>query len=188
MNIGTYSYEEYLHLIKSFHGHEAPGLIIGGIMVDYALNSLPQGEFFDAISETTVCLPDAVQLLTPCTIGNGWLKIFDYGRYALSLFEKYNGEGIRIYVDPAKLAQWPEVNGWFMKLLTKKEQDRDRLFGQIKEAGRTILGKQSVQVKPAFLGKEKLGKVAICPRCGEAYPLRDGAMCRPCAGDSPYMS
>jgi formylmethanofuran dehydrogenase subunit E len=33
MNICTYSFEEYLHLVKSFHGHLAPGLIIGGLMV-----------------------------------------------------------------------------------------------------------------------------------------------------------
>ncbi|MBN1665377.1 MAG: formylmethanofuran dehydrogenase subunit E family protein [Deltaproteobacteria bacterium] len=188
MNIGTYSYEEYLHLVKSFHGSQAPGLMIGGFMVDYAMNSLPEGEFFDAICETRVCLPDAVQILTPCTIGNGWLKVFDYGRYALALYEKYSGEGIRIYLDPAKLSQWSEVNGWFMKLIPKKDQDSEKLFHQIKEAGRAILSKHPIRVQPALLQKEKMGKVAVCPQCGEAYPVRDGAMCRPCAGDSPYVS
>jgi len=45
MNICTYSYEEYLHLVKSFHGNLAPGLIIGGFMVDLAMKNLPEGEF-----------------------------------------------------------------------------------------------------------------------------------------------
>ena len=78
MNICTYSYEEYLHLVKSFHGNLAPGLIIGGFIVDLAMKNLPEGEFFDAVCETPVCLPDAVQILTPCTIGNGWLSIVNF--------------------------------------------------------------------------------------------------------------
>jgi len=68
MKIGTYSYKEYIHLVKSFHGNLAPGLIIGGFMVDLAMKNLPPGEFYDAICETTVCLPDSIQLLTPCTV------------------------------------------------------------------------------------------------------------------------
>ncbi len=44
-------------------------------MVDLALKNLPKGEFFDALCETPACLPDAVQLLTPCTVSNGWLKV-----------------------------------------------------------------------------------------------------------------
>lgn len=30
IKIGTYSYDEYVQLVKSFHGNMAPGLIIGG--------------------------------------------------------------------------------------------------------------------------------------------------------------
>lgn len=103
MNICTYSFEEYLHLVKSFHGHLAPGLIIGGFMVDLAMKNLPEGEFFDAVCETPVCLPDAVQVLTPCTIGNGWLSIVHFGRFAVTLYEKYTGAGVRVYLDTEKL-------------------------------------------------------------------------------------
>jgi len=60
-------------------------------MVDLALKN----QFFDAVCETQACLPDTLQMLTPCTIGNGWLKIFDFGRYALALYDKYAGQGIR---------------------------------------------------------------------------------------------
>lgn len=62
--------------------------MIGGIMADFAMQQLPSNTLFDAISETTYCLPDAVQLLTPCTTGNGWLRVFNLGRYALSLYDK----------------------------------------------------------------------------------------------------
>jgi hypothetical protein len=43
MNIGPYSYEEYLSAVKSFHGYAAPGLMLGGFMVDLALSHMPEG-------------------------------------------------------------------------------------------------------------------------------------------------
>jgi len=36
MDICAYSFEEYLNMVKSFHGSLAPGLVIGGFMVDLA--------------------------------------------------------------------------------------------------------------------------------------------------------
>jgi len=186
MNIGSYSYEEYVHLVKSFHGNLAPGLIIGGFMVDLALKELPEGELFDAMCETPVCLPDAVQILTPCTIGNGWLKIVHFGRFALSLYEKNEGQGVRVYLDPARLDPWMEIKNWFFKLKPKKEQDAQMLLDQIKEAGHDILSLQKVQVHSQFLQKRSLGQTAICSLCGEAYPARDGSLCLACQGETCY--
>lgn len=188
MNICTYSYEEYLHLVKSFHGNLAPGLIIGGFIVDLAMKNLPEGEFFDAVCETPVCLPDAVQILTPCTIGNGWLSIVNFGRFAVTLYEKYNGTGVRVYLDTKKLEAWPEVRDWYFKKKKKHEQDPELLLAQIKEAGHKLLSIQRVQVDAAQVRRKKMGPVGICPVCGEAYPLKDGERCRPCGGESPYTS
>jgi len=185
--IGTYSYDEYVQLVKSFHGNMAPGLIIGGFMVDLAMKNLPPGEFYDAICETAVCLPDSVQLLTPCTMGNGWLKVLEFGRFALTLYEKYGGEGVRVYLDTEKLEKWPEIQSWFFKLKPKKEQNLQALLDQIKEAGDAIMTLQKVKVDPKPLHRPKLGKVAVCPGCGETYPVRDGERCRACRGESPYL-
>jgi formylmethanofuran dehydrogenase subunit E len=186
MNIGPYSIEDYMHMIKSFHGHVAPGLIIGGFMVDLAKKNLPDDIFFDAISETSTCLPDAIQLLTPCTIGNGWLKIMDFGRYALSLYEKYTGEGVRVFMDSSKVRDWPEVRDWFFKLKTKKEQDPNRLRDEIIDAGPDMLSIQQIVVDTSFLGKKGKGAIAECPACHEAYPGKDGSLCLACQGNSPY--
>jgi formylmethanofuran dehydrogenase subunit E len=46
---------------------------------------------------------------------------------------------------------------------------------------------QKVKVDPKPLHRPKLGKVAVCPGCGEAYPVRDGESCRACRGESPYL-
>jgi formylmethanofuran dehydrogenase subunit E len=186
MNICTYSYEEYLHLVKSFHGNLAPGLIIGGFIVDLAMKNLPEGEFFDAVCETPVCLPDAVQILTPCTIGNGWLSIVNFGRFAVTLYEKYSGKGVRVYLDMKKLEAWPEVRDWYLKKKKKNEQDKELLLAQIKEAGHKLLSVQKVQVEPEKVRRKKMGPVSICPVCGEAYPAKDGEKCRNCQGDTPY--
>jgi len=186
MNIGSYSYEEYVHLVKSFHGNLAPGLLIGGFMVDLALRELPEGELFDAMCETPVCLPDAVQILTPCTIGNGWLKIVNFGRFALALYEKNQGQGIRVYLDSARLEPWQEIKNWFFKLKSKKEQDLQLLLDQIKDAGHDILSLQKVHLHPQFLKKRSLGPTAICTLCGEAYPAKDGSSCLACQGETPY--
>lgn len=186
MNIGTYSYEEYLHLVESFHGSLAPGLIIGGFMVDLALKHLPDGEFFDAVCETPACLPDAVQILTPCTIGNGWLTVLNFGRFAVTLFEKYGGEGVRVYLDTKKLEAWPEVRDWYFKRKKKQDQNAERLMAQIKEAGQRLLSLQRVRIEPEKIRRKNKGPIGICPRCGEAYPLKDGESCRSCQGETPY--
>ncbi|MBN2362662.1 formylmethanofuran dehydrogenase subunit E family protein [candidate division WOR-3 bacterium] len=187
MNIGKYSYEEYIRLVESFHGSLAPGLLIGGFIIDLAMKNLPEGDFFDAICETQSCLPDAVQILTPCTIGNGWLKVFDFGKFAVTLYEKKSGNGVRVYLDAEKLINWPEINSWFFKLKPKKDQDKDLLLFQIKEAGQNILSRQNVLVDSKKLTRERGGPSGICPVCKEAYPVKHGDKCKNCSGESPYL-
>ena len=188
MKIGLYSFDEFLAVVKSFHGYLAPGVVIGGIMVELARRRLPREVLFDAVAETRNCLPDAVQLLTPCTTGNGWLKVLDLGRFALSLYDKYQGEGVRVFLDPAKVASWPEMEAWYLKLRPKKEQDSGLLLQQIREAGTEILGWDRVKVRPQFLQKRRRGRIVICPLCREAYPAQDGGICRGCQGDAPYLT
>jgi len=183
----VYSFEEYLQLIESFHGHAAPGLIIGGKMVDMALTHLPQGILFDAICETSNCLPDAIQLLTPCTVGNGWLNIIHLGRFSITLYDKYQGTGFRVFTDTSRLDSWDEIKSWFLGLKSKKEQDSEELMRQIRQAGSDLFGVREVQVRPQFLKKNHLGQKAVCPLCGESYPLKHGAICRGCQGDAPYF-
>ncbi len=186
MKIRSYTYEEYIDMVKSFHGYAAPGMVIGGFMVDLAYQHLPKEGLFDSVSETPACLPDAIQLLTPCTIGNGWLRVIDTGRFALILYEKTQGEGIRVFLDPARLPAWPEIKSWYLKLKPKKEQDFQLLIEQIKQAGSSIYGVQRVKVKPQLItGKKHRNEFTICPSCGESYPVDDGEICRGCAGASP---
>jgi formylmethanofuran dehydrogenase subunit E len=182
MNIWNYTFEEFVERVKEFHGYEAPGVIIGGFMIDLAYRYLPEKGLFDALCETPKCLPDAMQLLTPCTVGNGWLTVVNVGRYALTLYDKESGEGVRVFVDTDKLEAWPELKTWFFKLKTKKEQDADLLSTQIKEAGSGICGMHKVEVAERFIKRHPRGSLAICPKCREGYPLDDGPLCSACSG------
>jgi formylmethanofuran dehydrogenase subunit E len=188
MNIGSHSFDEFLQLVKSFHGFAAPGVVLGGVMVDLARQQLPPEVLFDAVCETRHCLPDAVQLLTPCTLGNGWLKVVNLHRFALILYDKYQGEGVRVYLDPFKVDDWSAIREWYLKLKPKSEQSTELLLEQIKAAGPAILGWHRVKMRPQFLQKPRRGRIIICPLCREAYPAQDGGICRGCQGEAPYLT
>ncbi len=186
--IAGHTFEEYKEMVRQFHGNEAPGILIGGFMVALAIQNMPADVLFDAIAETRSCLPDAIQLLTPCTIGNGWLKIVPFGRFALTLYDKSgkSHEGVRVFVDTEKVKKWPEIYQWFFKKKSKEKQDTRLLIDQIRQAGVRILGIEKISVDSQFAVKQHKGKIAVCPQCGEAYPEADGEICLACQGNIVY--
>jgi formylmethanofuran dehydrogenase subunit E len=182
INIGPFSFETFVERVREFHGFSAPGVVLGGVMVAAAVNGLPPAILYDAICETEKCLPDAVQLLTPCTIGNGWLRIQPWGRFALALYDKQTGEGVRAVLDTDGLEGCPEIKTWYYKLKPKEETDPERLLADIREAGTGICRLQKIQIQPALLAKERRGKRVICPSCREAYPDNGKGTCPACLG------
>lgn len=184
--LGPFTWEEFLERVRQFHGYPAPGVLVGGVMVDMAREQIPAGVLFNVICETPSCLPDSVQLLTPCTVGNGWLRVVNLGKYAVSLYDKYEGNGVRVHLDPAKLGGWEELRSWYLKLKTKREQSEARLREEIRCAGRAVYTLRPVQVKRAERARSSKGAIAVCRSCGEAYPVRDGTFCLGCQGLAPY--
>lgn len=87
------SFDDFIEEARAFHGSASPGLIIGASMVELALHSMGRTQNYHALCETERDLPDAVQLLTPCTTGNGRLHVLSLGRFALTLFRRQNGKG-----------------------------------------------------------------------------------------------
>jgi formylmethanofuran dehydrogenase subunit E len=188
MNIGPYSFEEFKDKAAAFHGYPAPGLLLGGYMVELARRGLAEGTLFEAVVETPKCLPDAVQILTPCTVGNGWVRVLNLGRYAVALYDKSTGAGFRVWLDVDKMAPFPEISSWFLKLKQKADQDTDRLFAEIKAAGESICSIAPIQMVGHARKHKGMGRVALCPICAEPYPAPDGAICRGCQGEAPYLT
>ncbi len=183
---GAWSFDEFADAVTRFHGYPAPGVLMGFHMVEAAKRRLPEGVLYDAICETSWCLPDAVQMLTPCTVGNGWLRILYLGLYAVSLFDKYTGRGVRVYLDTEKLSRWDAVADWYLKRRPKHEQRSDRIREQIRSEGHRMFSLEPIQVRADHLVKRSEGPIRVCPRCREAYPAKHGDACRQCGGDSPY--
>jgi formylmethanofuran dehydrogenase subunit E len=172
--------EEFFTTGAKFHGHLSPGLTIGIFMVDLARELLGPREMMDAVVETKLCLPDAVQIMTPCSYGNGWLTVKDWGKFALTLLDKKGRDGVRVYVDHGKVKGFPLIYKWYMR---QGKVEDEEIVSRIMEAGRDILSWEKVTVP--LTAKEK-SPVAICTSCGETYPASLGAVCPRCSGRDDY--
>lgn len=180
------SLEEFLSTIENFHGWKAPGVVIGGFMVDLALEHIGANVEADAIVETTHCLPDAIQLFTPCTFGNGWMKVVDWDKFALSLYDKKTLEGVRVWLDLEKTRRFPNIYNWYMRLVSKKDLPLEVLLDSVLDAGRNMLSWAPVRITQ-FHGKNKKREIAVCPGCGEAYPTRQGDRCLSCLREGYFQ-
>jgi formylmethanofuran dehydrogenase subunit E len=176
--------EHYLEKLEEFHGFRAPGVVLGGFMVDLAAERTKDREFVDAVVETAKCLVDAVQLLTPCTVGNGWVTIVDAGRFALTLYDKETREGVRVRLDRNKLKDFPEIEKWFFRRVSKHSQPLEVINGEIVRAGRRVLSTERVRVSPQVGAKHRAPGPRICTKCGEAYRGEDPEVCGACR--QPY--
>lgn len=177
--------QDVLNTIESFHGWTAPGIVLGGFMVDWAQELVGPDIESDAIVESRYCLPDAVQLFTPCTIGNGWLKILDWDKFALSLYDRKNLAGYRIWLDLDKTRQFPDLYNWYMRLVAKKDLPLEILIETIFKAGRSVLSSRAIRMT-RFYQRKKKSQIEICSGCGEAYPVAQGAQCAACQGGNYY--
>lgn len=179
------SFDDFLCEVEEFHGWKAPGIVLGGFMVDWARELIGQGEEPEAIVETSQCLPDAIQILTPCTIGNGMMKILDWGKFALSLYDVKKSAGYRVWLDTDKAKSFPNLYNWYMRLIPKDELPLEVVVETILDAGRTVLSSGAVHVIH-LKEHTKKAKTAVCPGCREAYPSDQGSECLACQGKAYY--
>lgn len=181
--------------ILAFHVKNAPGVIIGVYMVDYALELLdgvyPDRDSYtmNAICETRECLPDPIQVMTGCTLGNKYLRLHavENGRYALVLYNRDTSTGFRVYIDVTKIKRekYPQLFAFFnkcrdYKAVTRKELSR-LTIEEFYSAGREIFSYQKVKVNiPA---KDEQLPAKICSSCGESFLVSgpfNGDLCDYC--------
>jgi hypothetical protein len=84
-----------------------------------------------------------------------------------------------------KTAAFPNLYHWFMKLVAKKDLPLDVLSQAILTAGREALSAAPVYITN-YYAKIRKGQTGICPSRGEAYTLRQGALCFSCQGEGYY--
>ncbi len=161
-----------------FHGILSPGLTLGFFMVDYAQELMGDVAMLDAIVETQKCLPDAVQLMTPCSYGNGWMKVYDWGRYGLTLYDKRELNGVRVWLDMEKIRDYPVIHDWYFRVIDHHQWPQ--INQEIQKAQRDVLSWKKVKVKPQ--PKIKKRPHQFCPGCGESFWADLGERCPNCSG------
>ena len=182
---------EYIRRCVSFHGFAPPGLLIGVFMVDLALEKLganPNEKLY-AVAETPKCAPDAVQVVTSATMGNSRLRIIETGKFSITLNRgstEERADGIRVYVDATKIRRYPTLDLWYTNDPRYKSVDeKDRVYDEILQAGRSILSWERVKVS---VPQKAVWQAVQCPVCKEMVPdyLVEDDVCTSCAGASYY--
>ncbi len=180
----TPSMREYFLKCTEFHTYPAPGMLIGVFMVDYALDLLhkdPRDKIF-VVAETEKCLPDPPQVILHATCGNHRLKILPIGKFALSftpVSTAASAEGVRVYLDLAKLAPYPALRHWYdNKPPGAAPAPRSSIVDDILAAGRSIFSYEWIRIP---VSPKKKWNSVVCTRCGDQVPdylIEDGV----CAG------
>jgi formylmethanofuran dehydrogenase subunit E len=179
-------YEDFLIRMEEFHGTRSPGMVVGGVMLDVGLQKLGNVRFLNVVCETVVCLPDAVQLLTPCTTGNGFLQILDWGKFALTAYDRKGLSGIRTWINPTKLSNYPLVQEWFQRTGSPREKPPfEQLAKEILTAKSQLISHKLVRLYRALKSSKPI-PTGLCPQCGESYRMDLGETCPVCHGDSYY--
>ena len=179
--------EDFLIRMEEFHGYRSPGLLLGGLMLETALEELGSTPYLNVVTETVVCLPDAVQLLTPCTIGNGFLQLLDWGKFALTGYDRMSLSGVRVWLKTAGLKDFPLIQDWFERSTNRlKKPPFDLLADEILYGGPHLIDHQSVQLHRALKDTEHV-PTGSCPECGESYRLSLGATCPACGNHAYYF-
>ncbi len=174
------------HGMEEFHGYRSPGILLGGLMLDTALEKLGPTPYLNVVSETVVCLPDAVQILTPCTFGNGFLQVFDWGKFALTTYDRQTLAGIRVWLNYDRLSEYPIVRSWFERTGRPREKPPfEQLAAEILAAAPEIIVHRAVRLARALKDSQPV-PTGPCPKCGESYPLNHGPVCPACRGDAYY--
>lgn len=192
-------FDDLSEKIYTFHTKRAPGIPIGIAMIDLALDKLgPVKEKINAVSETQACLSDVLQIMVGCTIGNRYLRIYkELGKYALTLFDRADGRGIRVWVNVDKIDVniAPETHKFFHR----KRSAEVKKGGPARKASAAKIVKEFIQIKGDVLefqeiqmvnyGKPPMLPAAVCSSCNETFLAKSSSSnkCQVCSGELKYF-
>lgn len=186
--------DEAIKKAIEFHNFPSPGVVLGVIMFEYALEELLErfgkAKKLGAMVETWLCLPDGVKIGSRELYGRCQMKVVDFGKMAVTVFDRDSGKGVRVTLDPTKTPKFKRIHTWFMRLPRPQMSKRKRyeLIGEeILRARRAVLTATPVQLRPERKKKEP---VVFCPACGEPVTkdLLVGCVCKACGGQAYYTA
>ncbi|HNY12683.1 MAG TPA: formylmethanofuran dehydrogenase subunit E family protein [Candidatus Wallbacteria bacterium] len=171
-----------IFMARKYH---SPLMPLAASMINGAMNRFP---FLDrahlkCIVETNSCLIDTVEKLTHCNRVNGKLKVFDYGRYALTFYDSEDLAGVRVFVDTQKLQKYSAyLYHYFIKSNQDIEFDNYKVFCEAAKKAEMVITFKKVTLSGSFHGRGTgMKKWGVCPICGES-----GHMLRAASSDEKH--
>lgn len=177
---------DYIIRMEEFHGYRSPGMLLGGFMIDRGLTQLGPIPYLNVVVETVVCLPDSVQLLTPCTLGNGFMQVLDWGKFAITVYDRESLLGVRVWLDQGRLPAYPLIRSWFERTgRTREKPPFDELAHEILKARFKLIDHKAVRLLQSLKNSRPV-PTGRCPGCNESYPLHFGKLCPACSDQAYY--
>ena len=163
--------------VVPFHGFLTSGALIGIQMLNIARRELDvkDGERIYVTSETQSCMPDPFQILAGATIGNGGLKIHNFGKMAVTVNKQAPEgvagiKGIRIYLDPDKTENYPKLHAWY---LNTEKFHHEEIVPILLEAEEKVYSWKSVDLEVPVRQKKR---IKSCKKCGEMFIQHDNEL------------
>jgi formylmethanofuran dehydrogenase subunit E len=185
------TFDEYLKLAESAHGHLCAGQILGVRMAMLGLRMLelddPTGmhrKRLVTFVEIDRCATDAIAVVTGCRLGKRALKFRDFGKMAATFCDLELDRAVRVVARESSKERarecYPHIeNKNQAQQLAYRELPDDELFDT--EWVRVHIGPEDL---PGYKSQR-----VVCAECGEGINFgreveRDGrAVCRSCAGE-----
>lgn len=173
-------------------GRPRSGIILGIRMVLRAMKELQIDDAAEvrrqlvAFVETDRCLPDAVELVTGCRLGNRTLKFRDLGKMAATFLDLRNDHAIRLAAretaNQRALQTFKDLEKEDALARAYQEWPDEELF-----SWQPVTVEQPAEERPGYRAPR-----VVCAECGEGISfkrevLRNGrTLCRSCAGERYY--
>lgn len=198
-----------LRLAETFHGHLCPFVSLGVKAGQYAMATLDRPntgmEEIIAIVECNNCFTDGIQVVTGCTFGNNALIFKDFGKTAVTVARREDGQAVRLLVRPnyreQMFARYPSAEELFQKIVVQRqgspeEQHRfEHMWEAIARRELQIPLEEQCLIQHVQIDVPEYARIypsVLCSRCGEPFMATravgssEQPLCRSC-GQAPYF-
>ncbi|WP_202320692.1 FmdE family protein [Archaeoglobus neptunius] len=172
------------------HGHLSPGVALGIRMARIAYSRLNvgfRGKGLVGIAETSMCIPDALQIVAGTTPGNRNLVVRDYGKLALSIVRFDTKEGYRVAIRKEAASESELIRKFLFRLGKLSREDEKVLAEEFLSLDERFFDVKKIRLTIPVGGIKE--PIVECEVCGELQPAdyvveKDGGrICFTCSGD-----
>jgi formylmethanofuran dehydrogenase subunit E len=182
-----------VNLAIELHGHYAPGLALGLRMSELALEKLDAkrgDKELISICENRLCLADAIQVATGCTLGRRRIFLEDHGKLAFTLVYSKTKRGVRIALQEKAKDHSNLMNHWLTRMGKLSHEEEEALSLQMAN-----LDEKYFRIQPVEVSQQRDSDkppIVVCSKCKEALSSdlastkESNVLCKACLGEGYY--